>query len=121
MNFWILLLFVIGLITVIGHGIWVLLAKIFRAISGEPEPQSIVDKDDIDNDRGAGRAPREGHCAECGAVLIAADSFCSVCGRARFSAGPMADLAMTARQLDKFLKQGQLDAETHNRVMQVIE
>ncbi len=116
MDFWIPFLFVLGLITVIGHGIWVLLAAIFRAISGGPKPQSI-----IDSDKSAARAPRDAHCAECGAVMLAADSFCPVCGRSRASVGPMADLATTARQLHKFLSQGQLDAETHNRVMQVIE
>lgn len=110
------LLFALGLITVIGHGIWVLLAMIFRAVFSAPDPQPgpAVDKTDA-------HARHEQHCAECGAILLTGDSFCPVCGRARSSIGPVADLAITARQLDKFLNQGRLDAETHNRVMEVVE
>jgi hypothetical protein len=33
------LLFFVALITVVGHGIWVLAAMLFRALSGEPEPE----------------------------------------------------------------------------------
>src|SRR5262249_21961578 len=100
--------------------IWVLLAMIFRAIFSEPKPQAVVV-----NDSPPARAQHDARCAECGAVLQADDSFCAVCGRAKSSAGPIsgpiADLVMTARQLDKFLNQGKLDAETHKLVMRVVE
>ena len=114
MEILIALLFAIGLITVIGHGIWVLLAAIFRAVFSEPKPGDVVD--------GAGaQTQQEESCAECGAALRASDRFCAVCGRAQSSVGPMADLAMTARQLDKFLNQGRLDAEVHKLVMELVE
>jgi len=109
-------LFALVLITLIGHGIWVLLAMVYRAISGDPESQFTTI-----NDRSAAPTWRDARCAECGAVLRSGDIFCAVCGRAQSSAGPIADLMMTARQLDKLLNQGKLDAETHRLVMRVIE
>ena len=109
-------LFVIGLITLFGHGIWVLLAMIYRALIGESEQPSI-----LSDDNSATRTSHGARCAECGAILRPDDSFCSVCGRGRFGARPMADLAMTERQLDKFLNQGRLDAETHKLVMALVE
>ncbi|HKC84440.1 MAG TPA: hypothetical protein VKG02_00620, partial [Blastocatellia bacterium] len=110
------LLFAIGLITLIGHGIWILLAKIFRAIFSEPEAERAA----VD-DRSDARTERRRRCAECSAALLDSDSFCPICGLARSSAGRMADLAMIARQLDRFLNQGRLDAETHKLVMSLVE
>jgi hypothetical protein len=109
-------LFALGLITLIGHGIWVLLAKIFRAISGEPEAERAA----VD-DRSDARTGRGTRCAECGSALHYGDSFCPLCGLARSGAGRMADLAKIARQLDRFLNQGKLDAETHKLVMSLVE
>src|SRR5262245_48279815 len=109
-------LFAIALITIIGHGIWVLLAKIFRAIFSEPEAErGAVD------DRSDARTRRETRCAECGAALLDGDIFCPLCGLARSSEGRMVDLAMIARQIDRFLEQGRLDAETHNLVKSLVE
>ncbi len=102
------LLFVLGLITVIGHAIWVLLAMFFRAISGESKSPPAT----------------SGRCVECGASMRLGDDFCSACGRwqiARSSPGPIPELSMAARQLDRLLNQGKLDVATHRRVMQVIE
>src|SRR5262245_38559890 len=110
------LLFALVLITLIGHGIWVLLAMIYRALTGGSESLSISI-----NDSGAARTGRGALCAECGAGLQTGDSFCSVCGQARSSAGLRADLAMTARQLDKFLNQGRLDAEVHKLIIGLVE
>src|SRR5215475_166310 len=109
-------LFVIGFITLIGHGIWVLLAKIFRAIFREPGVERAAG-DEI----GAAQPPRKTSCAVCGAALIDGDSFCHFCGRARPSGELMADLATIARQLDRFLSQGRLDAETHKLLMDLVE
>jgi hypothetical protein len=111
-----LFLFAFGIITLIGHGIWVLVAAIFRAIFREPDAERAA----VDNSGGA-RTNRETRCAECGSALHDGDSFCHLCGLSRSSAGPMADLAKTARQLDKFLNQGKLDAETHKQVMSLVE
>ena len=109
-------IFAIGIITLVGHGIWVLVAAIFRAIFREPDAERAA----VDN-RGDARTSRETRCAECGSALRDSDSFCPLCGLSRSSARPMTDLARTARQLDKFLNQGRLDAETHKQVMSLVE
>ena len=44
-----LFLFAIGIITLIGHGIWVLVAAIFRAIFREPDAERAA----VDNGSGA--------------------------------------------------------------------
>ncbi len=103
------LLFVLGIMAVIGHGIWLLVAAIFRAIFGEPDQKPVE---------------LRVRCAECGASLGIADDFCAACGRWQKTptdSSPLADLAMTARQLDRLLNQGKLDPETHGRVIAAIE
>ena len=50
-------LFVIGLITLIGHGIWLLLAKIYRAIFSEPEAERAAG-----DERSAAQPPHKRHC-----------------------------------------------------------
>src|SRR5262245_1678067 len=110
------LLIAIGLITLIGHGIWLLLAKILRAVFGEPEAERAA----VD-DRSDARTRPGTRCAECGSALNYGDSFCPLCGLARSNAGRTADLAMIARQLDRFLNQGRLDAETHKLVISLVE
>jgi hypothetical protein len=116
MEILIALLIALGLITLIGHGIWVLLATILRAVSGEPE----AERDAVDDRRDA-RTRQGMRCAECGSALSYGDSFCPLCGLARSGADRMADLAKIARQLDRFLNQGRLDAETHKLVMSLVE
>jgi len=111
-----LFLFAIGIITLIGHGIWVLLATTFRAIFREPDAERAA----VDS-KGGERTRQETRCAECGSALHDGDSFCPLCGLSRSSAGPISDLAKTARQLDKFLNQGKLDAETHKLVISLVE
>jgi hypothetical protein len=116
MEIFVYLLFTLGLITLIGHGIWVLLATTLRAVFGEPEAERAAE-----DDRSDARTGRGTRCAECGSALHYGDSFCPLCGLARSGAGRMADLAQIARQLDRFLNQGKLDAETHKLVMSLVE
>jgi hypothetical protein len=102
------LILIIGMVTVIGHGIWVLLAAILRAYSGESKETSASPS----------------RCVECGTGLRAGDDFCHACGRwqrVQSNPGVMAELTIAARQLDRLLNQGKLDVETHKRVMQIIE
>ncbi|MFN0111540.1 MAG: hypothetical protein ACKVZH_21965 [Blastocatellia bacterium] len=103
------LLFALGIITVIGHAIWWMVAAIFRAVFGaSPEPAKPV--------------PFTSQCAECGASLKLNDDFCSACGRSqKAKPDPLADLAMTARQMDRFLNLGKIDAAIHASVMAAIE
>lgn len=104
-------LFALGIITVIGHAIWWTLAMIFRAVFGDsPEPAKPVS---------LGK-----ECVECGASLKLGDEFCHVCGRSQKPAAkpdPLADLAMTSRQMDSFLNLGKIDPATHQTVMAAIE
>jgi hypothetical protein len=116
MEFLIGLLFAIALITFIGHGIWLVLAAIYRAFTGQSESQSVSI-----SDYSAAQRRYGSKCAECGAILRIEDSFCPVCGLSRSSVRPMADLATTTRQLDRFLNQGKLDPETHKLVMRIVE
>ncbi|MBS1791964.1 MAG: hypothetical protein JST85_29930 [Acidobacteria bacterium] len=106
------LLFVLGIITVIGHAIWWMLAKILRAVFGlspQPETQQIsLTKD----------------CVVCGASLKLKDEFCHFCGRpqtAQAKPDPLADLAMMTRQMDNFFSLGKLDLATYQTVMNAIE
>jgi hypothetical protein len=104
----VLLMFLV-VITGVGHGIWALLAAIFRAFFGEPESKPVELKI---------------RCVACGVNLQTSDDFCPVCGshqKKSQDTSPLADLAMTVRQLDRFLNQGQIDAVTHRNVMKAIE
>ncbi len=105
------LLIVLGMIALLGHGLWVLMRAVFRFIF---PTTSVADR------------PLSLHkrCVECQADLRASDEFCHVCGRWQSSAAdasPLADLAMTARQLERFLAEGKLDKATHERLSQLIE
>lgn len=105
------LLFLIGIITLIGHGIWVVLAMIFRPIFGSSEEEKKV-------------LDLSSRCSECNASLQIGDEFCAACGRwqkGNDKAGPLADLAMTARQMDRFLNHGKIDLATHKSVAKAIE
>ncbi|MBP6824861.1 MAG: hypothetical protein KA368_25160, partial [Acidobacteria bacterium] len=105
------LLFALGIITVVGHAIWWVLATIIRALFGEsPEPlkhTSLIKE-----------------CVECGASLKLGDDFCQNCGRSQKATtkpDPLADLAMTARQMDRFQNLGKIDPATYQAVMKAIE
>ena len=104
-------LFALGIITVIGHAIWWTLATIFRAVFGSsPEPAKPISLSK--------------ECVECGASLKLGDEFCHVCGRSQKPVDkpdPLADLAMTARQMDRFLNLAKIDVATHKVVMKAIE
>ncbi|HMX30053.1 MAG TPA: zinc ribbon domain-containing protein, partial [Blastocatellia bacterium] len=103
--FWLLL--IIGAVTLIGHGIWVVLAAFFRAFFGEPERKPVE---------------LQLRCVACGTELQFGDDFCPACGchQKTAEASPLAELATTARQLDRLLNQGKLDATTHQAVMKAI-
>lgn len=105
------LLLVLGIITVVGHAIWWALAKIFHAFWGKsPEPVKAVSL--------------ISQCVGCGVSLGLKDDFCPSCGRPQkvnTKADPLADLAMTSRQMDRFLNQGEIDLATHRSVTKAIE
>ncbi|MEP7340138.1 MAG: hypothetical protein ABI977_20560, partial [Acidobacteriota bacterium] len=108
MEYLIGLLFGLAIVAAVGHGLWLLVAAIFRFIFDKPEPPPVS---------------ATSRCVKCGANLRAADDFCAVCGHWQKSgaASPLADLAMAARQMDRFLNQGKIDLEAYRRVMKAIE
>jgi len=114
------LLIVLGVITLIGHGIWVLLAAIFRAFSdnvtNESTPPPIYEKTP---------APPRQHsfCDHCGATLAANSQKCFSCGRPQLEItdkNRLSDLDATERQLQRFYEQGVLDDLKFNWLKQVV-
>jgi hypothetical protein len=114
------LLIVLGIITVIGHGIWVLLAAIFRAFSGESAtaaamPLRIHEKPS---------APREpSFCDHCGAALAVNSKLCFSCGRTQLGLEEketLNDLDATERQLKRFHQQSVLDESKFSWLMQIV-
>ena len=87
MGYLILVLVVLGIIAVIGHIIWLVVAAIFRALFGKPEQKSVE---------------LRASCAKCSATLRITDDFCAVCGhRLKPSTdSPLAELATVARQME---------------------
>ncbi|MEO6393908.1 MAG: hypothetical protein ABIP75_18795 [Pyrinomonadaceae bacterium] len=108
-------LFVLGLvlviITVVGHGIWLIISAIFRAASRKPKPVSITESN-IDS------------CAYCGSVSKPNFRFCGVCGRPPASpnkAELLNDLAATRRQLQRWSSGGVLDDDLAQRMTGIME
>lgn len=112
MEILVVLFFVLGIITVLGHAIWWMLAKIFHAVFGsspQPEAQQIS-------------LTKE--CVVCGASLKLRDEFCHFCGhgqKTQTKPDPLADLAVTMRQMDHFLNLGKIDPAMYQAVMSAIE
>ena len=83
------LFFAVLIVTLVGHGIWVTAAAVFRLL-GEPPGAAA---------RAGGRGP--GHCTACGAPLKGWDRVCFACGLERD--GPRAreagDLAVAVGQV----------------------
>jgi hypothetical protein len=90
-------LFVIGIVlsavTLVGHGIWVLLAFLFRG--------------------GEATAPASRRCASCGSLTSALESRCQCCGRLLNDrlADELADLAAVDRELPRLGHAGAISAE----------
>jgi hypothetical protein len=110
--FWVLvaIAIVLGLITLLGHGIWLVLAAIFRAIFKLPKP--------------AVSAPAAGaECVYCGAGNKVNFRFCGVCGRPAASEGTaerLRDLAATGRQIIRWVSIGTVDTESAERMHRLI-
>jgi hypothetical protein len=105
---WIILslLFLLVFITVVGHGIWVLIRTIIRAFSGQSnEPADVSSK-----------------CTVCGAKLSATSNYCGFCGSKQSAYELMPrDLDIFIRQLDRLVSQGKIDQTTYDSVRQAVE
>ncbi len=86
----------LGLVTLVGHGIWVLAAKLLGASSPTPRGVSSTVPDD---------------CPRCGRQLPLAATKCKTCGLELDSATAqeLADLEAVHRQLQRFRQEGSLE------------
>jgi hypothetical protein len=90
-------------VAVVGHGLWLLGAALWRLLFGSEEPQ-------LDE----GREP----CIVCGRLKTRALRFCPWCGvdgRNRLAV-ELADLQATQRQMQRLRSSGTLDEATHERL-----
>jgi hypothetical protein len=96
-------------ITLIGHGFWVLAALFFRAIGlGSSTPVRAT------------HLPTK-TCRLCNHVLYPDDVRCPACGELRKTAGQLADLRTTLRQLRAFQTQGLISEAEYERLAAHIE
>lgn len=110
--FWIVLWLTVFLtfVTVVGHGIWLLLALIFRAIFRIPKAKPAT--------------AANSECVYCEAVNKPEFRFCGVCGRP--AAGPetaerLTDLAAARRQLNRWISVRAVDEELAARLNRLID
>jgi hypothetical protein len=105
---------VLGLVAVIGHGLWVLAAAIF---SSHAEPLPAPDR----------RARRRRHaitCAGCGVDFPDREDRCPKCGlneAERGRAGEIRDLEAAARTIQRLKEQGKLTPEACEQIYRTIE
>jgi hypothetical protein len=90
---------VFGMVTLLGHGIWVVFAYVFEALFASERPRSSPN----------GLAT----CPGCGQAIPSWKKRCPGCGLESFgtAAGELTDLAATARQLQRFSNDGLLSPE----------
>lgn len=104
--FWVLVVIVIilGLITLLGHGIWLMLAAIFRAILKRPKIEFL----DL-------KGPKEPECDVCRTVNAGGSRFCGLCGRPATTvetAEQLRDLAATGRQISRWVGSDAIETES---------
>ncbi len=103
-----IVLLVIGVIvTVVGHGLWLLLAALFRQITGQPSsPPSVASAPVV-------------RCPNCEFQLSPNAIFCNGCGLPKpleLRIDLLEDLAATKRQLERFHDSGKIDADTYAKL-----
>ncbi|HEV3079064.1 MAG TPA: hypothetical protein VGY66_04770, partial [Gemmataceae bacterium] len=105
-------LVVLAMVTVIGHGIWLLLAGFFRALSGRDSGQRKT----------VSSASSGAKCLQCGRPLRSLEAHCPTCGLARAApvASELDELDATARQLAAFRAGGSLDQATYDRLSECV-
>lgn len=100
-----------ALVTLIGHGIWVVLAFIFNALLGkakEPEFESLNLE----------------RCPNCNALLHPLAQVCSACGWQRsslMSTELFKDIGAAQRILQRLRSQGSISQDTHQELLRVLQ
>ena len=98
-----ILLAVLALVAVVGHGIWLVAAAVFRTISGQPSSAEL--------------RPR---CPRCH-VFLTEPARCVACDWDAVRDRPVDAKLVTRRQLDQLLRQGHLRAEVHRAVVRALQ
>ncbi len=102
-----------GLLALLGHGIWLFVAWFFRILTGVASSPPVHDPE----------AEIRKRCAQCGSTLSRFDDHCNRCGLNRV--GPLAanlrDLKTTLRQLRALKEDGLLDAQTFENAQQCVQ
>jgi hypothetical protein len=106
-----ILLIVLTLVTLVGHGIWVLLAWLFGALAAaEPAEPPVAAID------------RRRRCPQCHRLLLPGQATCAVCDPQSVGrAAELKDLEATARQTARFREDGTLDPALGERVLALVE
>ncbi len=107
------LFFFLGLITLVGHTIWLALAWLFRALSGKNPPTS-PQHESLNLNR----------CVNCNSVLHPAAPVCTVCGWRKTSpatAELMREMGATHRQLQRLHRQGSISETAYREAMRALE
>jgi hypothetical protein len=112
--FFVVLFFVLTFVTVIGHGIWVLLAHVFRGQHQSSRPPTL---------RTAIQDANWRACPRCGSPREPGQQVCLICNWPRASkpaVDGMAALGALRRQLEAFAQQGALDADARAHLSSAI-
>jgi len=103
------LLVVLTIVTVLGHGIWLLVALVCRALAGSPAHRAKEDE--------------SVECPRCSRFFAPGQRRCYACGLNRDSplAEELADLQAAARQLERFRESGSLEKAELEQMFRAVE
>ncbi|MFL5242367.1 MAG: hypothetical protein ACJ8FY_09690 [Gemmataceae bacterium] len=101
------LLLAFAVVILVGHGFWIVIAKIFHVLSGAP----AVNRS----------GPSRHECRHCGFLTDPRRNRCFNCGQSRKTADQLADLRITLHQLQSFQRDGLLDEAAFERLSGHIE
>ena len=94
----------VGLITVVGHGIWVLFAKVFGSLGHKKSE----------------REEQPDRCRNCRDLIPYHARKCPGCGMSRSAGDEAAELRVMTRQLNDFRSAGEIDGASFNRMNDLI-
>src|SRR5260370_24745160 len=112
----IVLFILLVIVTLVGHGIWLVLAWFFRSLSGSKRKPSVPSP--------LPTGPATHACLNCGYALVIEMKFCGVCGAQRLTLAQeerLRELEVTLRQLERLQQSGALTEVTFRVLKTKIE
>jgi len=97
----------LAVVTVLGHGLWLVIAAFFRWLSGSGIEKSLPVR----------------RCPQCGAGLAAGDQRCAACGRERLDGrvpSHQDDIEATIRHLNRLRSYGLIEADRHAELTRIV-